>query len=116
MILKKVDFSIYSAIIHLAALVHKNEKKIPIVQYLQVNENKTKELMEKAISDNVSHFIFISTMAVFGNKGKIYESTPLEPNTKYGKSKLIAEKHLIKNKLKIKLSIYWTTDDLCELH
>ncbi len=100
-----LNFSQYEAVIHLAALVHKNENKIPFEDYLKVNVEKTKLLINKAISDKVPHFIFMSTMAVFLLKGKIDEKSQLLPSSKYGKSKLLAENFLKSKKNEIKISI-----------
>jgi len=102
---KDLDFNKYSAIIHLAGLVHKNEKKIPYKDFLYVNFEKTKELVNKAIKEKVPHFVFMSSMAIFGKAGRIDEKTELRPSTKYGMSKLYAENYLRTNINHIRLSI-----------
>jgi UDP-glucose 4-epimerase len=56
-IYKSLDFSKYSTIIHLAALVHKNEKNIPLSDYLEVNFYKTRTILDKAILYKVNNFV-----------------------------------------------------------
>jgi UDP-glucose 4-epimerase len=102
---KVINFSIYSAIIHLAALVHKSEKNISLSEYLSVNFDKTKDIFNKAIKEKVNQFIFMSSMAVFSNSKIINETTPIVPFTKYGISKKKAEDYLISNKKEIQLAI-----------
>lgn len=91
------DLSHYDIIVHTAAIVHKNEKKRSVEQYYAVNEALTIHLAEQAKAQGVRHFIFISTMAVFGVKDKmgvpvvIGKKTPCHPITHYAKSKRAAE-------------------------
>lgn len=102
------DFSGYDVIIHLAALVHKNEKKSTLYQYETVNRDLTVEVAKKAKLAHVNHFIFFSTIAVYGNveNSKISRDSLLNPVTKYGISKLEAEDKLqsLKNE-KFKVSV-----------
>jgi UDP-glucose 4-epimerase len=102
---KKIDFSKYSVIIHLAALVHKKEKRDSSLEYLNVNFYKTMEIANKAIEAKVEQFVYMSTMAVFGKCSRIDESTVINPFSNYGKSKKIAEDYLISKKNNIKVTI-----------
>ncbi|MEX6342120.1 NAD-dependent epimerase/dehydratase family protein [Staphylococcus arlettae] len=92
----------YDVIIHLAALVHNNMPNAQMVDYMNVNYHLTKDLAEKAKNDGVQHFIFFSTMSVFGIDGslisdvEINKNTPCNPDTMYGHSKLLAEETLQK--------------------
>lgn len=87
--LKDVD-----AIIHCAAIVHKKEEKFKN-EYDKINYGLTMDLAKRAKPCGVKHFIFLSSMAVYGlEDGEINKDTPLEPKTLYGKSKLKAEKAL----------------------
>ncbi len=101
-----IDFNGVDAVIHCAAIVHKKEKDY-INEYDKVNYDLTVELVNKALKSGVKHFVFLSTMAVYGKTvGEINSKTPLEPTTLYGKSKLKAEEYLILNiKGKMKVSI-----------
>lgn len=98
------DFKIPKAtdvVIHTAALVHKNESEYTDKDYFDVNCDLTIKIAAKAKAEGVKHFIFFSTMAVYGtNKHvtEIDEHTPLSPTTMYGISKLEAEKRLMEMK------------------
>lgn len=79
-------------VVHLAGLVHKNEKNYVEKDYMNVNTKVTGKLAKMAKEAGVKHFIFFSTMAVFGKvKGEISDKTLINPISYYGKSKLIAE-------------------------
>ena len=94
------DFTRAHTVIHTAALVHKSEKEHPIEEYRAVNRDLTVKLAEKAKAQGVRHFIFFSTMAVYGSRSSCFsacavdENTPTAPDTKYGITKLEAEEAL----------------------
>ena len=85
-----------NVVVHTAALVHKKESNYTEKDYFDVNCSLTIELAQKAKAAGVKHFIFFSTMAVYSGTAEIVESTPLNPTTMYGKSKLAAERELMK--------------------
>lgn len=91
------DFSTIDTIIHLAALVHQMEGADP-TDYERINVTKTVQLARKAKENGVKHFIFMSTVKVYGEESDtIYtETTPPHPQDDYGKSKLSAEQELLK--------------------
>ncbi|MCD8839818.1 NAD-dependent epimerase/dehydratase family protein [Staphylococcus arlettae] len=94
---KELDFKQYDAIIHTAALVHNNDPNAQLAEYFRVNMHLTFNLAMEAKKCGVKHFVFMSTMAVFGEDGKIGEMieltnpTNLKPVTNYGISKAKAE-------------------------
>jgi NAD-dependent epimerase/dehydratase len=91
-----IDLTNIDTIIHCAAIVHKKEKEYAN-DYDKINHKLTIKLAEKAKSKGVKHFIFMSTMSVYGNKAEIINiNTPLSPVTLYGKTKLMAEYDLQK--------------------
>ncbi len=96
---RQMDFSGYDCIVHLAGLAHGREKQEG-KDFAAINTALTEELAQKAKKEGVGHFVFISTMAVYGAEDSlkrsavINECTPLAPLTAYGKSKLAAEKAL----------------------
>jgi len=92
---KLSSFKAYDVIIHLAALVHKNERKYTFKEYEKVNIDLTTDLAKKAIEEGVKKFIFFSTMAVFGKAIRIYRNSPLIPVSKYGITKMKAEEILL---------------------
>ncbi|MCV3202907.1 NAD-dependent epimerase/dehydratase family protein [Enterococcus faecium] len=92
---REYDFSEYDTMIHLAAIVHK--KNVSPKIYYHINRDLTIELAEKAKQEQVKQFIFFSTMAVYGlEEGIISSKTFPRPLTDYGKSKLEAEKSIIR--------------------
>lgn len=106
------DFTPYDTVIHVAAIVHKKDKKIPWATYYEVNANLPVRVAKKAKESHVEQFIFFSTMAVYGQNKKlpygniIDDKTLLNPKNFYGRSKLEAEKKLKKlNSKDFKVSI-----------
>jgi UDP-glucose 4-epimerase len=88
------SFKEFDIVIHLAAIVHKN--LIKKEAYYLINRDLTVRLAKKAKIDGVKHFIFLSTMGVYGkNKGPINLNTTPQPMSHYGKSKLEAENLLL---------------------
>jgi UDP-glucose 4-epimerase len=80
-------------IIHFAAwLVVPASVKDPL-GYYKNNTVNSRALIETAIKNGVSHFIFSSTCAVYGNPAQVpvTEDTPVAPISPYGWSKLMTE-------------------------
>jgi nucleoside-diphosphate-sugar epimerase len=87
-----------TTIIHAAGIV--GEHKIPWDQYFDVNVAWTKNLALAFLEANVNHdlFIFTSSVGVYGTIPKHVpadEDTPYNPDGKYHKSKVMAEKELL---------------------
>ncbi len=99
---KDVDFSQYDVVFHVAGIVHQKEKPEMKELYLKVNRDLPVEVAIRAKIAGVSQFIFMSTMAVYGEEGKIGQeviidnNTPVNPKTSYGVSKVEAELELVK--------------------
>ncbi|SDP84768.1 UDP-glucose 4-epimerase [Eubacterium maltosivorans] len=92
---KDINFSFFDVTLHVAAIVHKKEKKEMAALYEKVNCKLPIEIAQKAKADGVKQFVFMSTMSVYGlNSGSINKETPLIPKTLYGKSKFEAERNL----------------------
>lgn len=93
-----IDFSKAGAIIHLAAIVHQ-KKSISDELYFQVNSDLAFETAEEAKKQGVKHFIFFSTIKVYGDGGYeeiVYnENSVCNPADSYGKSKLQAEQRIL---------------------
>ena len=86
----------YDTCIHTSALVHKKENNYTEADYFLVNTELTIDLARKAKEQGIKHFIFLSTMAVYGvESGEITATNTLMPKTFYGKSKLAAEHALL---------------------
>jgi len=87
------DLEAVDTVIHLAALVHQM-KGAPEAEYFRINTEKTIILAKKAKERGVKHFIFMSTIKVYGEKtsDKAFdEKSPCYPEDAYGQSKLSAE-------------------------
>jgi len=85
------------AVIHLSALVHQMGGASAI-EYEKVNVTQSLELAKKAKEQGVKHFIFMSTVKVYGEESEVVytESFTCKPQDEYGKSKLKAENELKK--------------------
>lgn len=93
------DFTDTYSIVHIAGVTPQNAKCED--DYYKINSELTKQLAEKAKSQGVKQFVFLSSMAVYGvlqetdaKKGMVDEKTPCRPAGLYGKSKLSAEEYL----------------------
>ena len=99
---KKLENIIYKVkpdiIIHLGAQSTVNEK-IKWSNYYRNNIKATKNLIEIMNKFNVRKLIFSSTASVYrAKKKKLSENDQLKPSSKYGKSKMLAENLIMKNK------------------
>jgi UDP-glucose 4-epimerase len=101
---KNINFSDYSVVFHVAAVVHQKEKPEMESLYFKVNKDLPVEVAKIAKKAGVKQFIFMSTMAVYGEEGKIGKEivitkhTKPNPKTYYAKSKIEAEYELSKLK------------------
>lgn len=84
-------------IFHLSALVHQMGGA-SAEEYERVNVANTLKLAQKAKEGGVGHFVFMSTVKVYGEESKsVYtEDFTCRPQDEYGKSKLNAERELQK--------------------
>lgn len=89
---KEKDISQYDVVFHVAGIAHTKESADNQNLYYKVNRDLAYETAQKAKQDGVEQFIFLSSMSVYGiENGVINKSTPLNPNSAYGKSKIEAE-------------------------
>lgn len=86
-----------ATVIHLSALVHQMGGASD-EDYERVNVTQTIDLAKKAKENGVKHFIFMSTIKVYGEESDfIYkENTKCKPEDEYGRSKYKAENELLK--------------------
>lgn len=98
---EEIDFKGVDTVLHLAALVHQM-KGAPREKYFEVNTELTRRVAEEAKKQGVRHFVFYSTVKVYGYDGDLYNHTMIlneksecKPmNDPYGESKWEAEKIL----------------------
>jgi nucleoside-diphosphate-sugar epimerase len=96
---KAIEFSKYDVVFHVAGIAHIKETSDNQDLYYNVNRDLAYEIAQKAKSDGVGQFVFLSSMSVYGiENGVINKNTPLKPNSAYGKSKIEAEELI--NKIK----------------
>ena len=89
---RQKDFSGYDAVFHVAGIAHQKETEENAHLYYKVNRDLAVETAQKAKDDGVKHFVFLSTMAVYGmEEGAISRTTKTLPKSHYGKAKLEAE-------------------------
>ena len=90
---RSLNFSSYDAVLHVAGIAHRKESKKNAELYYTVNRDLAFEVAKKAKQDGAKHFLFLSSMSVYGmTTGRIFPNTVEVPNTHYGQSKLEAEK------------------------
>lgn len=99
------DFSKYDVIYHVAGIAHSDNGKVNKEKqalYKRVNVDLTVEVAKKAKLEKVKQFIFMSSIIVYGDSGKINKlkrinkETVCNPSNYYGESKLLAEQGLDK--------------------
>jgi len=91
-----IDFSRIYSVVHLAGIAHQMQK-IDNQIYFDVNHHLTVELAKAAKANGVTHFLFMSTIKVYGEKKEnevLTEYSTCNPEDAYGKSKLQAEQAL----------------------
>lgn len=89
------NFNGFDAVVCVAGIAHIKETKENTQLYYEVNRDLAVQIAEKAKADGVGHFIFLSTMSVYGmESGVITLDTLPAPKNNYGKSKLQAEQLL----------------------
>ena len=89
--LKEID-----TVIHLAGKAHDLRKASNPEEYYHVNFELTKKLYDAFLQSDAKKFIFISSVKAAADSvsGVLYENAKTNPQTDYGKSKLMAEEYL----------------------
>jgi len=91
---KTKNYENYDSVIFAAGIAHRKQKKSNSHLYFSVNRDLAVEAAKKAKIAKVPHFVYLSSMAVYGKKeGEISANTKPNPrhNDYYGVSKLQAE-------------------------
>ncbi len=94
---KKLNLVNFDSVLHFSALVHQTSVSSE-EEYEKINVVQTLELAKKARESGVGHFIFMSTVKVYGEETELIYSEESEcfPQGYYAKSKLKAERELQK--------------------
>jgi UDP-glucose 4-epimerase len=95
--INSLDCSDIDVVFHLSALVHQMGGA-SFEEYERVNVIQTLQLAKKAKESGIKHFVFMSTVKVYGEEtdSKYSENSICNPEDEYGKSKLKAELELQK--------------------
>ena len=82
-----------TGVIHFAGSIVVPESVADPLGYYHNNTVKSRALMETCVQNNVPHFIFSSTAAVYGipDVNPVFETVELAPISPYGSSKLMTE-------------------------
>ena len=97
-----IDFSVYETILCPIGIAHVSTNPSMEVQYYAVNRDLPVMIAKKAKESGVKHFIFFSSMIIYGADKSIGEEYRINKNTIpapenfYGKSKLEAEELLLR--------------------
>lgn len=101
---REKDFAGYDAVFHVAGIAHSDSGKISAEKeklYRSVNTDLTVEVANKAKTDGVKQFVFMSSAIVYGDSSKvggkknITKDTPVSPANCYGDSKVQAENGIL---------------------
>ena len=69
---KKMDFSKYDTILHVAAIVHQKEQPEMEALYYAVNTKLTEELADKAKAERARQFVFLYDECLWNDNGTDY--------------------------------------------
>ena len=86
----------FDGVMHFASFIEVGESVREPARYFQNNLSNTLNLLDAMVRNNVNHFIFSSTAAIFGEPETIPidENHPRQPINPYGRSKLMVEQAL----------------------
>ena len=98
----EANFTGYDAVYNVSGLAHANARQGTEEQYYAVNGQLPIDVATKAKAEGVPMFVQMSSMVVYGDMSglgevkNIFEDTVPEEPTIYGKSKMMAERGLLK--------------------
>lgn len=89
------------AIIHLAGKAHDTANTSADEEYFEVNTGLTKKIFDEFLNSEINDFIYFSSVKATADsvEGILTEENLSNPQTTYGKSKLLAEEYLLSKSL-----------------
>jgi nucleoside-diphosphate-sugar epimerase len=98
----------YDAVVHLAGIAHDLKNGSSATEYYNINYGLTKDLFDAFLISNAKKFIFISSVKAVADQVSdvLTEDEIPNPETDYGKSKLLAEKYIGEQILPKEKSVY----------
>jgi nucleoside-diphosphate-sugar epimerase len=89
------------AVVHCAGIAHELNKKSNSDDYYHANTHLTKKVFDSFVESKTRVFIFISSVKAVADQiqGVLTEDEVPNPQTDYGKSKLLAEQYIISKKI-----------------
>ena len=92
---ESIDLKDVDVIVHLAGKAHDMSLQDEQV-YMNINYELAKALADHALHSGVKHFIYVSSVKVYGEGGDeaLNENSDCHPEDPYGRSKLKAEQYL----------------------
>ena len=93
------------SIIHLANVANDPAVELNPTMSWEINVLASQQLIDKAVRENVKHFIFASSGSVYGIKSEenVTENLTLVPISTYNKTKMVAERVLMSYSDKLKV-------------
>lgn len=94
---KSATFDGYDAVLHVAGIAHVSTSPKMKEMYYKVNRDLAIEVAKKAKESGIKQFIFMSSIIIYGDDGKIEEKKVItketipQPSNFYGRSKLEAD-------------------------
>ncbi|MDY3319025.1 NAD-dependent epimerase/dehydratase family protein [Riemerella anatipestifer] len=91
------------AVIHLAGKAHDTRNTSSPKDYFEINTELTKRLFNQFLTSDIQDFFFFSSVKAVADtvEGVLEENQEPYPDTPYGKSKLLAEEHLLSKELPV---------------
>lgn len=96
------------SVIHLAGKAHDFSDKENLLDYYKVNTDLTKNLFDSFLKSKASVFIYVSSIKAVAdnNVSQLKEIDQANPQTHYGKSKLLAEEYILSKVVPIGKRVY----------
>ena len=91
------DIGLVDSLFQNICVVHHNVAQVPLAKnkhlFRSVNQGGTENLLNSSLKNNVKHFVYTSSSAVYGapKKNPINELSEIDPAEDYGKAKLAGE-------------------------